>query len=134
MSAPAMAAAASQPMSPHEAIMAARDAAPRPVPGTFVMRVQATGRELGRVYLNSERDYRDRHNLSIAITPGAAAALKGRYGVSPQRFFAGKTVRVIGAVRRVRIDIFFNSRPTGRYYFQTHVDVSTPDQIQEIGG
>ena len=117
-------------ISPREAIVLAADAAPRPVPGTFAMLVRATGRERGRVYLNSEFDYRDQRNLTINIEPGAAKALERRLGQAPDRYFKGKWIEVRGASARVRIGFFDNrGRPTGLYYYQTHVRVTDPYQI-----
>lgn len=119
------------PMAPREAIVAAADAAPRPVPGIFAMHVTATGRVGPRIYLNSERDYRDQRNLSIAISPWAAQQLAHRFGGAPETRLRGRDIEVRGQARRVRIGIFDNfHRPTGLYYFQTHVAVTDADQIR----
>ncbi len=83
-------------IEPREAILAAADAAPRSVPGIFAMRVAATGRVGGRVYLNSEADYRDQRNLSIAIAPAAARDLARRHGAEPDVFFRGQGDRGAG--------------------------------------
>ncbi|HEY0626147.1 MAG TPA: hypothetical protein VGD10_05380 [Allosphingosinicella sp.] len=113
--------------------MAAADAAPRAVPGIFAMKVSATGRNKKRVYLNSEQDYRDQRNITINIAPAAAERLARRYGAPADRFFMGKNIRVHGAARRERIDfVGANLRPTGLYYYQTHVHVTDPDQISIV--
>jgi len=116
-------------IAPREAILAAADAAPNGVNGVFVLLVRATGRQSGQIYLNSELDYRDQRNLTVAIAPRAADALAQRYGMPADRFFANKAIRVRGAARRVRIEFTTDGRPTGKYYYQTHVAVSSPDQI-----
>jgi hypothetical protein len=120
-------------IAPREAIVAAADAAPRGVSGEFALVVRATGRERGRVYLNSERDYRDQRNLTVNIDRRAAEALERRYGAPAHLFFENKAIRVRGVVRRVRIDFLWQGRPTGKYYYQTHVLVADPDQIAVTG-
>ena len=121
-------------ISPREAIVAAADAAPRSVPGVFAMHVTTTGRIDGRVFLNSEADYRDQRNLTVAIAPRAAQALAQRYGAAPDAYFRGRNIEVRGAARRERID-FTDDRhqPTGLYYYQTHVAVTEADQISVVG-
>ena len=119
------------PMAPRGAIVAAADAAPRGVPGIFAMRVAATGRVGPRIYLNSERDYRDQRNLSIEISPWAAQQLAHRFGGAPETRLRGRDIEVRGQARRVRIGFFDNfHRPTGLYYYQTHVVVTDADQIR----
>ena len=121
-----------QQFTPQEAVMAAASAAPRTVPGLFTMQVKATGKERKRVYLNSELDYRDQRNLTINIDPRTAQALKTRFGAAPEEFFKGKTIEVRGAARRVTIGFFENGRPTGLYYYQTHVNVRHSSQIRLV--
>ena len=116
--------------TPQQAVMAAASAAPQTVPGMFTMQVKATGKERGRVFLNSELDYRDQRNLTVTIEPRAAKALAARFGSPPDIFFKGKAIEVRGAARRVTIGFFETGRPTGRYYYQTHVTVRGGDQIR----
>ena len=118
---------------PQDAVQRAAEAAPGVVPGTFVLTVKASGRDRrGRLYLNSERDYRDQRNLSIEVMPAAAAALEARNAQLPEDFFVGRTLLVRGAARRVRIDFSYDGQQTGLYYYQTHVVVTQPDQIQVV--
>ena len=56
--------AATQAITPAEAIRRAAEAAPRGVEGRFTFTVKATGRAEGnRLFLNSEADYRDQRNI-----------------------------------------------------------------------
>lgn len=119
-------------MAPREAIVAAADAAPGAVRGVFTLAVAATDRDHGRVFLNSELDYRDQRNLTVVISPAAARALEQRHGRPPEAFFKGRAVLVNGLARRVRIDFIADGRPTGKYYYQTHVQVTDPDQISVV--
>lgn len=121
-------------VGPADAILAAANAAPRRVPGTFELQVRGSGRQDGNIYLNSEKDYRDQRSISIAIHPMACAELRERLGGWPDEVLAGKTIRVRGAARRARIDfIGDNGRPSGKYYYQTHVDVTHANQITVVG-
>lgn len=117
-------------ISPRDAIVAAAEAAPGGVEGVFEVAVNATDRDHGRVFLNSERDYRDQRNLTIVISPSAANALGQLYGAPPEYYFKGRTVHVRGSAMRVRIDFIADGRPTGKYYYQTHVRVTDPTQIR----
>jgi hypothetical protein len=120
-------------IAPFEAIQAAAAAAPRRVPGVFEMRVAASGRQSGNIYLNSEKDYRDQRSLTVAIHPSAFAALRARFGGDPDAALAGRVIRVKGAARRAQILFLENGRPTGKYYYQTHVDVVRGEQIEIVG-
>jgi hypothetical protein len=119
--------------SPREAVEAAAGAEGKPVGGIFDLRVRATGATAHHVYLNSERDYRDQPNLSVAISRGAAAEIARRKGTTGHRLFENRSVRVYGAAQRVRVDFLDPSgRPTGKYYYQTHVRVNDPRQLQLV--
>lgn len=115
---------------PRDAIFLAADAAPRTVPGRFLLLVKASDRAGDKVYLNSEKDYRDQRSLNIIIQPGAARALKARHGEDPDRFFLGKQIAVTGEAERVRILFVSHGAVTGKYYYQTHVVVRGADQIE----
>jgi hypothetical protein len=100
--------------SPREAVEAAADSEGKPVRGIFDLRVKATGATAHHVYLNSERDYRDQRNLSIAISRGVAAQIARRKGTTGHRFFENQSVRVYGAVQRVRGRLPGSERPSDR--------------------
>ncbi len=116
-----------------DAVFAAADAAPGAISGVFTMRVRAGGRERGRIFLNSEHDYRDQRNLTIRLEPAAAQFLEQELGMPPEGFFLGKSIRVLGQARRERIDFIRSSgRRSGLYYYQTHVAVNDPEQIEIV--
>ena len=120
------------PISPIEAIIRAADSAPREVPGLFAFRVAATGRHGDRLYLNSEGDYRDQRNLTVSIEPQVIPLLRQRFGALPDAYLRGKWIEVRGAAQRVRILFTDDGRPTGKYYYQTHVRVTDPAQIVTV--
>ncbi|HEU5019901.1 MAG TPA: hypothetical protein VFT69_18230 [Pseudolabrys sp.] len=117
-------------IAPAEAIQRAAEAAPSGVPGIFAMHVQATGTQDGYAYLNSELDYRDQRNLTVAISPNAAKAMEAKLGVSPLDYYKGKDILVHGSAYRTKISITMGHRYTGKYYYQTHVRVADPAQVE----
>lgn len=120
-------------IGPVEAIQSAAAAAPRAVVGVFVMRVSGAGRQDGNIYLNSEADYRDQRNLTVAFHPAAAESFIAQYGTAPDTFLVGKRIAVSGGARRVRINFSIDGRPTEKYYYQTHVNVWNSRQIRILG-
>jgi hypothetical protein len=119
-------------MTASQAVMAAADAAPNGVSGTFALIVRRADMVGPRLFLNSQGDYRDQRNLSIAIQPGALAGLRQKLGGDPQAILKGKDIRVTGVARRTRIDFTEDGKPTGKYYYQTHVAVTDPAQVAII--
>ncbi|MCD9097497.1 hypothetical protein LU699_08635 [Luteimonas fraxinea] len=117
-------------LQPAQAIQLAADAAPRGAAGTFSMQVNAIGHQDGATYLNSETDYRDQRNLTVALTPAAARQLELRLGEPLAVALEHKRILVQGAATRVRINFTTAGQPTGKYYYQTHVRVTDAAQIQ----
>ncbi len=115
--------------SAREAIAAAADAEGRGVPGLFHLRVRNAGWDHGRLFLNSELDYRDQRSLNIAIARHVVFAFAERFAENPETVFRGRTVQVRGRAMRTRITFFSQGRDTGLYYYQTQVEVTDPDQI-----
>lgn len=97
-------------VTPQQAIFMAASAAPAGVEGVFVMRVQATGLQRDRTYLNSELDYRDQRNLTIAIAPIAARQLAERLGEHPSVALKGKDILVRGKAVRTTIRLIADGR------------------------
>lgn len=116
-------------IAPAAAVIAAADAAPRGYPGRFGFVVAETAMVGPRLFLNSQPDYRDQRNLSIAIEPIALRTLQRKLGADPVIALKNRPIEVDGIARRVRIDFTENGRPTGKYYYQTHVAVTDSDQL-----
>lgn len=121
-------------IKPADAVQQAAGAAPAGVSGVFSLTVQATGSQDGFIYLNSELDYRDQRNLSIALTAKAAKQLQAQLGASPEVALKGHQIIVSGIAKRVTIRLSHDGKPTDKYYYQTHVLVSDARQIQLAGG
>jgi len=107
-------------------------AAPNGVNGTFEMYIKATGAERSVVFLNTELDYRDRRNVSVALHPKLSKKLTELYGVAPEIYFVNKTIKATGTAKRVKILFISNGKPTKKYYYQTHIRVSSLKQIKVL--
>lgn len=116
-----------------EIIRKAAVSAPDGVKGEYVLSIKAAGKQGSVVYLNTELDYRDQRNITIALHPNIIPQLEAQYGVTAEEFFIGKTIWIKGDAQRVRID-FTNAqrKPSGKYYFQTHIRISNITQIGVI--
>lgn len=117
-------------IDPMHAVHLAAAAQGRPVAGVFALTVRATDRAEGRVFLNSERDYRDPRNLCIVMTEATARELAAQLGGDPVARLRGKRIQVTGEARRTRIDFLHDGAPTGKYYYQTHVRVTRAAQLR----
>lgn len=111
--------------------MAAK-AAPNGAKGTFSLHVKSVGYGDGKVYLHSEIDYRDQRNVSIVIEPAADKALALKYGRFPETAFQGRTLTVKGRAKQVRIDFIVDGVDSGKYYYQTQIDVIKANQISVL--
>lgn len=118
--------------TPYEAIQRAAEAAPSGVPGPFLVRIQAMGADSRYTYLNTELDYRDQRNLSLELAHKVVRALELRLGTDLRSGLIGKQLLVDGEARRVRIVFFANGKPSGKYYYQTHVRVSDVRQMKVL--
>jgi hypothetical protein len=112
----------------------AADSAPDGVQGIYTFTIQATGSQRGdsRIFLNTEIDYRDQRNISIALSFNAVRELIAATQQSPENYFKGKTIQVIGEAKRVKIHITTMGRRTGKYYYQTHIKVTDASQIKVV--
>ena len=117
-----------------EVVQAVAEAPTRGLPGQFAFIVRGGGRDGGRLFLNSEVDYRDAGTLTVAVDGPVAAALTEQLGGPPEQRLIGRTIVVQAVARRVRIDILANGLATGRFYTQTHVPVSQPQALHVVPG
>lgn len=118
-------------LTPIEAVVYASRVAPNGVEGTFGMQVRNFGHAgNGFVFLNSEQNYREQTNISVRIQPAVAQYLQRNHGDNWLQEILGQDIEVEGVA--VRHEIYFNDSVRGRtdsYYYQTHVEVTHPDQI-----
>ncbi|TCZ82037.1 hypothetical protein [Lysobacter sp. N42] len=117
-------------IDPMHAVHLAAAAQGRPVAGVFALTVQASDRGEDRIWLNSERDYRDPRNLTIVVLEPAARELGEQLGGDPVARLRGRRIQVTGQARRTRIDFMHDGRATGKYYYQTHVHVTRAAQLR----
>ena len=119
--------------SAREAVIAAADRAPKGNLGRYAFSVRGVGWDDGRLYLNSEEDYRDPRNVSASIAPEAAQEILAKLGGSEKEALASKMVLVTGLAIRTRIDfIGADGKPSGKYYFQTHIPVHFAHAVKVI--
>jgi len=129
LAAPAPGWSALRTIKPEKAVIAAAKAGPEGIGGVFKMVVVAVGHQRGKVFLNSQSDYRDPRNLTIAMSQATAEAVERKAGVADASGLIGRKIYVRCQARTVRIDFTVDAQPSGKYYYQTHVLVSDPVQI-----
>ena len=90
-------------LSPAQAISRAAAASPKPVRAVFQFQVQSAAKTRDGFYLDSQKDFRSPANLGIAIRASAMPGLTKKYGADLKAALVGKTVKVIGEVRRLSV-------------------------------
>ena len=90
-------------LSPAQAISRATAASPKPVRALFQFKVQNAVKSRGGYYLDSEKDFRSAANLGVVIHTSAMPGLTGKYGDDLKAAFVGKTIKLIGQVKRVAV-------------------------------
>ena len=106
--------------------------APDGVKGAFQFQIKASGIQRNNIYLNTELDYRDRRSITISLDPKTILEFTKKYGSSPDSYFINKTIEVTGEAKRMRIDFYSNGKRTEKYYFQTHIRVTSIGQIKVL--
>lgn len=100
--------------------------------GTFTLNVVATGSQRDAVFLNTEADYRDPRNITIALPGSLVREFTERHNERPEAYFKGKTLNVSGELKQVEILFLKDGRPSGKYYYQTHVRPGSLDDIRIV--
>lgn len=113
---------------PETAIAAAADEK-EGIGGLFVMTVESAAKVGQTLYLNSEDDYRDRKNLSIAVDMDIYEDLRREVGGDPEVVLEGKRIRVAGVAKATPIKRRGRSDDQVSYY-QTRIYVYDPRQIE----
>jgi len=90
-------------LNPTQAISRAAAASPKPVRALFQFKVQSAAKSRDGFYLDSEKDFRSAANLGVAIRASAMPGLTQKYGADLKAALVGKTVRLIGQVKRVPV-------------------------------
>jgi len=111
----------------------AAEAAPYGVTGNFSLTIKAAAKPGEIVYLNTELDYRDRRCITIALSPEIASHIEQQYGVTAQEYYLGKKIQVNGTAKQVKIWFFERGKRTDKYYYQTHIQIMRPKQIEVLG-
>lgn len=115
-----------------EMIRMAAESAPKGVEGEYTLKIEASGRQRGVLYLNTELDYRDQRNITVSIKPEVAVRLSQQYGQDPAEYLIGKSIVVEGRVERKKIYFIANGQFSEKYYYQTHISVVDTSQIKVV--
>lgn len=86
--------------TPAQAISKAAAASPKYVRAVVEFKVQNAAKSHGGYYLDSEKDFHSSSNLGVMIRPSAMPELTKKYGDDLKAALVGKTVKIIGQVRR----------------------------------
>jgi hypothetical protein len=113
-------------LSPAEAISRAAAASPKPVRALFQFRVANAAKARDGYYLDSQKDFRSPANLGVTIRASAMPGLTKKYGSDLKASLVGKTVKLIGQVRRVSVGA------KGRTATATQVEVTHAGQILSV--
>jgi hypothetical protein len=112
-------------LTPAQAISRAAKASPKAVRAVFQLRVQSAKKSGSGYYLDSEKDYRSPANLGIAIRASAMPGLTRKYRLDLDSAFLGKTIKLIGEVRRLTVG-------KARTATATQVEVTHAGQILSV--
>lgn len=112
-------------LTPAQAISRAAAKSPKAVRAVFEFKVASAAKSRNGFYLDSERNFRSPQNLGIAVRASAMSALSKQYGADLKSAFVGKTIKVIGEVRRLSVGKNHDATAT-------QVEVTTAGQILSV--
>jgi hypothetical protein len=112
-------------LTPAQAISRAAAASPKPVRALFQFKVENAAKSHDGFYLDSEKNFRSASNLGVTIRASAMPGLTQKFGPDLKAAFVGKTVKVIGQVRRVSVG-------KNRSATATQVEVTHAGQILSV--
>jgi hypothetical protein len=112
-------------LTPAQAVAQATAASPKPVRAVFQFRVASAAKSRDGFYLDSEKNFRSPANLGVAIRASAMADLTKKFGADLGHAFVGKTVKLIGEVRRISVG-------KNRTAIATQVEVTHAGQILSV--
>jgi hypothetical protein len=112
-------------LSPAQAISRAAAASPKPVRALFQFKIGGAAKSRDGFYLDSEQNFRSPGNLGVAIRASAMPGLTRKYGPNLKAALVGKTIKLIGEVRRVAVG-------KGRTATATQVEVTHAGQILSV--
>jgi hypothetical protein len=80
----------------------------------FQFRVGSAAKTSSGYYLDSEKNFRSPTNLGVAIRASAMPGLAKKYGGDLKSALVGKTVKIIGEVRRLSPSARITGQPRRR--------------------
>lgn len=115
--------------TPMQAIQYSEASPEKGYEGVFEFEVQNAAMVRGRLILNSERDYRDRRNVSVKFHPELLVLMQSQHGLDLESYFKGKTITVKGTANRAVIKAKDSDGKILFPYYQTHINVSDLAQL-----
>jgi hypothetical protein len=112
-------------LTPAQAITRAAAASPEPVRAVLELRVANAAKARDGYYLDSDKNFRSPSNLAVAIRASAMPGLTKKYGADLKSAFLGKTLKIVGEVRRLSLGRNHDSTAT-------QVEVTTAGQILSV--
>ena len=106
--------------TPAEVVEQVSKSHPRPVATWFHFVVEGIGTERSRVFLNSEKDYRDPLCLTIVLDEEQTLQLLAKLGLPEIGELIGQHIAVLAIAHRVKVDFYTDGLKTDKYYYQTH--------------
>lgn len=116
-------------LSPLEAIEASKTTPNTCVAVSVRMDVRGSGIADGRLYLNSEINYRSPKSLNVAIQPSVVSTMMKDTQISPKDYFLNRCIIVTGKLCQVGIYIRGQGHEKPAYY-QSQLPVFDPSQIE----
>jgi hypothetical protein len=112
-------------INPAQAISRAAASSPNAVRAVVEFKVESATRSHGGYYLDSQKDFHSAANLGVMIRPSAMPGLTQKFGEDLRAALVGKTVKIIGQVRRRVV--------AGGKATATQVEVTHAGQILSVG-
>jgi hypothetical protein len=112
-------------LAPAQAIAQAAKASPKPVRAVFQFKVASAAKSRDGYYLDSEKNFRLPTNLGVAIRASAMPDLTKKFGADLKSALVGKTVKIIGEVRRLSVG-------KARTATATQIEVTHAGQILSV--
>lgn len=99
----------------------------------YVVEVRSVEESAGVVYLNSQQQSRDQLNVTLALTPEAARALRARLANDNlRRALRGQRLVVTGHAQRVRVGMGNAETAERFYYYHTQIAVTDIRQLARL--
>ena len=119
-----------QNLTARDAIELSEAAAPEGVSGIYSLLIKQHGYQRDTLYLNTQSDYRDRRNVSLAVPKQVQEQFIELHKKTIEQAVLNKSILVYGKAHREKIWFFKQGKRSEKYYFQTHINITDATQIK----